>query len=55
MLEFAAPPTAEALSTAIDGAVGGNWLDDVHGIPAWRRHLTLRLADEVLAELGAAP
>ncbi|AUS80442.1 FAD-binding molybdopterin dehydrogenase [Actinoalloteichus sp. AHMU CJ021] len=55
VLEFAAPPTAEALSTAIDGAVGGNWLDDVHGIPAWRRHLTLRLADEVLAELGAAP
>jgi len=25
--------------------------DDVHGKPAWRKHMTLRLAEEIRAEL----
>ncbi len=29
------------------------WFDDVHGAPAWRRHVTRRLAAELLAELAA--
>ena len=30
--------------------------DDVHGKPAWRKHMTLRLAEEIRAELqGATP
>jgi CO/xanthine dehydrogenase FAD-binding subunit len=30
--------------------------DDIHGKPVWRRHMTLRLAEEIRAELqGAAP
>ncbi|MEW2444465.1 FAD binding domain-containing protein [Micromonospora marina] len=31
------------------GAVG--WHDDVHGHPAWRRHMTRRLVEQVRAEL----
>jgi CO/xanthine dehydrogenase FAD-binding subunit len=27
---------------------------DVHGKPAWRKHMTLRLAEEIRAELGGA-
>jgi CO/xanthine dehydrogenase FAD-binding subunit len=29
----------------------GPWFDDVHGDPAWRRHMTLRFAEEIRAEL----
>ena len=28
--------------------------DDVHGKPVWRKHMTLRLAEEIRAELAAA-
>jgi CO/xanthine dehydrogenase FAD-binding subunit len=28
--------------------------DDVHGKPAWRKHMTLRLAEEIRAELQGA-
>jgi CO/xanthine dehydrogenase FAD-binding subunit len=28
---------------------------DVHGKPAWRKHMTLRLAEEIRAELQSAP
>ena len=28
---------------------------DVHGKPAWRKHMTLRLAEEIRAELSAQP
>lgn len=30
----------------------GPWFDDVHGDPAWRRHLTLRFAEEIRRELA---
>jgi hypothetical protein len=30
--------------------------DDVHGAPAWRRHMTLQFAEEIRRELsGGAP
>lgn len=41
---------SEAWRTAVDRAAG-RWYDDVHGDPAWRRLMTHRLGDEILAEL----
>ena len=43
---------------ALDAAVPDDlWHDDVHGLPAWRRDMTYRLAEEVRAELvdGTTP
>jgi hypothetical protein len=40
MLDAAVPPTG--------------WQDDVHGLPDWRRHLTLLFAGQVVAELSEA-
>ena len=28
-----------------------DWFDDLHGLPAWRRHMALRLAEEIRREL----
>jgi CO/xanthine dehydrogenase FAD-binding subunit len=50
-LTFADRPAPAALAAAIEDAVPA-WYDDVHGHPAWRRHLTLRLAEEIRAELA---
>ncbi|MFE5793940.1 FAD binding domain-containing protein [Streptomyces sp. NPDC056503] len=53
---FPLPPTAERLRTAIDTAVSGaEWFDDIHGLPQWRRHMALRLAEEVRRELTHTP
>ncbi len=41
---------AEAWRAAIDAAAG-RWYDDIHGEPEWRRRMTHRLGDEILAEL----
>lgn len=41
---------AAAWRAAIDAAAG-RWYDDIHGEPAWRRLMTHRLGDEILAEL----
>jgi len=30
----------------------GLYHDDVHGKPAWRKHMTLRLAEEIRRELN---
>jgi CO/xanthine dehydrogenase FAD-binding subunit len=49
---FAALPGAEALTARIDDEVAGNWFDDIHGLPAWRRDMTLHFARDILAELG---
>ncbi|GAB2824471.1 FAD binding domain-containing protein [Actinocorallia aurea] len=46
-------PTADDVRTAIEDAVGGVWFDDVHGLPEWRRHMTLRFAEEIRRELEA--
>jgi CO/xanthine dehydrogenase FAD-binding subunit len=54
-LTFAAPPAEAALHAAIEAAVTapGLWHDDIHGSPAWRRHVSLLFASEILAELAA--
>ncbi|MFJ4922754.1 FAD binding domain-containing protein [Streptomyces sp. NPDC088725] len=49
---FPCPPGARELRAAIEGAVPDNaWFDDIHGLPPWRRHMTLRLAEEIRTEL----
>lgn len=52
--------TAAELSAALDAAIpDGLYHDDIHGLPAWRKDMTYRLAEEIRAELaapaGAAP
>lgn len=48
-------PTETQLLEQVDAAcAAAGWMDDVHGLPAWRRHRTLRLAAQVRAELSAA-
>ena len=44
------PPSVEALDAAIPDAL---YHDDIHGLPAWRRDMTYRLAEEIRAELAA--
>ena len=52
-LSFPVPPDAAELRDAIAGAVAdGEWFDDIHGLPAWRRHMSYRLAEEIRRELG---
>lgn len=55
-LEFAAMPTPATLATRIDKAVDrpGLWQNDIHGNPAWRRHLSLIFAEEIRQELSGA-
>jgi CO/xanthine dehydrogenase FAD-binding subunit len=52
LLRFPAPPTAAELRDAI-GRIG-NWYDDHHGSPDWRREVSAVLALEVLEELTHA-
>ncbi|KOU20205.1 FAD-binding molybdopterin dehydrogenase [Streptomyces sp. WM6372] len=52
---FALPPAAAELREAIDTAVRPDeWFDDIHGLPDWRRHMALRLAEEIRRELTSA-
>ncbi|MEV6078685.1 FAD binding domain-containing protein [Streptomyces sp. NPDC052069] len=51
-LWFPLPPDARELRNALEGAVGdADWYDDIHGLPAWRRHMAFRLAEEIRREL----
>ncbi|MDB5617115.1 FAD binding domain-containing protein [Tardiphaga sp.] len=53
---FAAMPTEAELHEAILHDIpDGLYHTDVHGKPAWRKHMTLRLAEEIRAELGGTP
>ncbi|WP_199509629.1 FAD binding domain-containing protein [Nucisporomicrobium flavum] len=53
-LTFDGVPGAAALQAALADAVPDDaWADDVHGSPAWRRHLTFRYAEEIRRELTA--
>lgn len=45
------PPSREALDAYIEAIPVDTWFDDVHGAPAWRRHMTRRLAAELHEEL----
>ena len=49
---WAAPPTAPELDAFIAALPADAWYDDVHGAPAWRRHVTRLLAAELLHELA---
>ena len=45
---------AADLAAALDAAIpDGLYHDDIHGLPAWRRDMTYRLAEEIRAELAA--
>jgi CO/xanthine dehydrogenase FAD-binding subunit len=51
-LSFAKSPLAEELREAILHQIADAlYHDDVHGKPAWRKHMTLRLAEEIRREL----
>ena len=56
-LSFPKPPDAGALHTAITEEITDDlYHTDIHGKPLWRKHMTLRLAEEIRAELlGATP
>ncbi|MEV7025779.1 FAD binding domain-containing protein [Kitasatospora sp. NPDC093558] len=51
-LRFAVPPNAEAVREAVAyGVRPDEYFDDIHGLPAWRRHMTHRFAEEIRREL----
>jgi len=51
-LAFSQIPDPRELREAIrEGIPDAIYHDDVHGKPAWRKHMTLRLAEEIRAEL----
>jgi hypothetical protein len=53
-LRFDALPDTDALARALDEAVPTDlYHNDIHGLPAWRRDMTYRLAEEIRAELAA--
>ncbi len=53
-LSFDETPTAAHLRNAVDAAIPESlYLDDVHGSPAHRRHLTYHYAEQIRQELTA--
>jgi CO/xanthine dehydrogenase FAD-binding subunit len=50
-LSFPGLPTREALRERLEAEIQ-HYYDDVHGAPAWRRHMTLQFAEEILRELA---
>jgi CO/xanthine dehydrogenase FAD-binding subunit len=53
-VRFPAPPSSTAvLDAVLDAVPADGWFDDVHGDPRWRRHMTLRFAEEIRQELGS--
>jgi CO/xanthine dehydrogenase FAD-binding subunit len=53
-LRFNADPSAAEMRDAIDDAVPDDlYLDDVHGSPAHRRHLTYHFSEEIRRELAS--
>jgi CO/xanthine dehydrogenase FAD-binding subunit len=53
-LFFASLPSDRQLADAIAAAIPDeDYHDDIHGLPAWRRHLTFHLAEEIRQELSA--
>jgi CO/xanthine dehydrogenase FAD-binding subunit len=54
VIDCAPRPDAAQLRAAIEDALPPElYHDDQHGDPAWRHHLTLRLAEEIRVELAA--
>jgi CO/xanthine dehydrogenase FAD-binding subunit len=58
-LHFQHMPSTEVLRRTIDDCIPhGGYFDDVHGTPAYKRHLTYHFAEQIrseLATLGAGP
>ncbi|MBR0833357.1 FAD binding domain-containing protein [Bradyrhizobium manausense] len=55
LLSFPKAPDASTLRTAIaDEITDDLYHTDIHGKPLWRKHMTLRLAEEIRAELLGA-
>jgi hypothetical protein len=55
-ISLAGIPQASELRDAILHRIPDQlYHNDVHGKPAWRKHMTLRLAEEIRAELQGAP
>ena len=53
---FAGIPQGSELCEAILHRIPDElYHNDVHGKPAWRKHMTLRLAEEIRAELLSVP
>ncbi|MHC6594127.1 FAD binding domain-containing protein [Arthrobacter sp. C152] len=53
-LRFDELPDAGRLAESLIGAIPAHlYHDDIHGLPAWRRDMTYRLAEEIRAELAA--
>jgi CO/xanthine dehydrogenase FAD-binding subunit len=55
-MKFSFPklPSAEELRGRIEREIT-SYYDDIHGLPAWRRHMTLHFAQEILGELAGSP
>jgi len=52
-LAFERLPSAEELRHALDAGIpAALYFDDVHGSPAYRRHLTYYLAEQIRQEIG---
>jgi CO/xanthine dehydrogenase FAD-binding subunit len=52
-LSFAGLPSRAALRDRIEQEIPlSRYYNDVHGSPAWRRHVTLQFAEEIRAELA---
>ena len=50
-LSFPNLPTRDALRERLEAEIQ-HYYDDVHGAPAWRRHMTLQFAEEIRQELA---
>jgi CO/xanthine dehydrogenase FAD-binding subunit len=50
-LSFPTMPTRDALRQRLETGIR-HYYDDVHGSPAWRRHMTLQFAEEIRCELA---
>jgi CO/xanthine dehydrogenase FAD-binding subunit len=47
------PDAAELRDRILEAVPDGAWFDDVHGSPAYRKHLSLHFGEEIRAELSA--
>ncbi len=53
-LSFDSMPGADDLRARVEAAIPADgWYDDIHGSPAWRRHMSLHFAEDIRRELGA--
>ena len=55
-LSFDALPSAQDLNARIEREIpASGYYDDIHGLPEWRRHMTLHFAEEIRSELSGPP